>query len=371
MPPVGYRVYRLTGGSDSTAGITTGPGFPENRFFRVEFDAGTGLLTRILDKESRREVLAPGGKGNLLQVFKDTPRDWDAWNIDSDFEKIKTDLTDAEKVEIVESGPVRTVLRVTRKHEGSTFVQDTVLYDKIRRIDFPTRVSWHAEHKLLKVAFPVNVDADRATYEIPYATVSRSVKPKTDAEKAKFEVPAQKWADLSARDFGVSLLNDCKYGYDIRGNLMRLSLLRAPKWPDPEADQGDHSFTYSLYPHAGDWRKGGTVRAGYDLNQPLLSLVLTQSAKGELPPEHSFFSASSPNVVLGAMKKAEDSDGLIIRLYEATGSKANATITLPAKAKSACETDLLENSIKDVPAEGNRLKLSFGAYEIKTVKVAF
>ena len=229
---------------------------------------------------------------------------------------------------------------------------------------------WHERHVLLKVAFPLAVQSDFATFEIPYGSIERPTTRRTPAEKAKFEVAALRWADLSDAKQGLSLLNDSKYGYDARDNVLRLSLLRSPTWPDPEADQGFHQFTYSLLPHAGGWKEAETVRRGYELNTPLLSLVAMPHA-GTLPASYSFVQLAPANLVLTAVKKAEDDDALIFRFYEFAGEKTDARLHLPPSATEAVETDLMETRQRDLPLENGQVVIATGPYEIKCAKVRF
>ena len=232
------------------------------------------------------------------------------------------------------------------------------------------QAEWHEKHILLKVAFPFSAHSEKATFEIPYGSVERPTTRNTPAEKAQFEVPAMRWADISDEKHGFSLLNNCKYGYDAKGNVLRLSLLRSPEWPDPHADEGHHEFTYSLYPHAGTWREALTVRQGYDLNYKLLSMQ-TESQQGALPPEHAFVEVKPENVVLTAIKKAEDDDSLVLRFYEWAGKDANVEIELPPGALTAQDTDLMERAISELPVRGGVVRVRAKPYEIKTVKVRF
>ena len=241
----------------------------ENEFLRVTVDPKTGCITHLFNKVDHQETLAPGAQGNLLQAFADHPRQYDAWNIDPDYEKHGTDLNQAQEVKLIESGPVRAVIRVKKKFQNSTFVQDICLYAGVPRVDVNMQADWHEQHVLLKVAFPVSVQSPFATYEIPYGTIQRPTTRNTPAEQAKFEVPALRWGDLSDARHGFSLLNASKYGYDCKGNVLRLSLLRSPTSPDPQADQGFHEFTYALYPHAGGWQTGQSMRRAYELNFPM------------------------------------------------------------------------------------------------------
>ena len=295
IPANGYKVIALRPQQGKApAASTNAPSgddtLLENEFLRVQIDHKTGCITSIFDKRSKTEALAPAvagvgapanlpdGKpcGNLLQAFVDKPKQWDAWNVDADFIEHHTDILEADEVRLIEKTPVRAVVRVMHKWQNSSFVQDITLYAGTPRVDVHMQADWHEKHILLKVAFPLSARNDKATFEIPYGTVERPTTRNTPAEKAQFEVPALRWADLSDATHGFSLLNDSKYGYDAKDNVLRLSLLRGPEYPDPNADQGHHEFTYSLYPHAGTWREALTVRQGYEVNVPLLAVTTTQ-----------------------------------------------------------------------------------------------
>jgi alpha-mannosidase len=386
-PAVGYKTYFVrswnaaTVAHDDGAGVLKAMGSSmQNGAIRVTVDPKTGCVTSLLDLANQTEALAPsetdsGGPktsvcGNLLQAFVDKPKRWDAWNIDSDFEKQHWDLDKADEVKLVEHGPLRAVIRVKKHFQNSTFVQDITMYAGVPRVDVKMQVEWHEKHILLKVAFPLSAHNDKATFEIPYGSIERPTTRNTPAEQAKFEVPAQRWADLSDATHGFSLLNDSKYGYDVKGNVLRLSLLRSPEWPDPHADEGHHEFTYSLYAHAGTWRDAQTVRRGYELNYKLLALQ-SQKHVGPLPAEHSFVRVEADNVVLTAFKKSEDDNSLVLRFYEWAGKKADVELQLPPGAQSASETDLMERSIADLAVHNNAVTVHTKPYEIKTLKVRF
>jgi len=365
--------------------VTASGNAMENGSIRVQVDPQTGCITSLLDLRNQTEALAPsetdtGGPrtsacGNLLQAFYDKPKQWDAWNIDSDFEKQHWDLDRADEVKLVEGGPLRAVIRVKKHFQNSTFVQDITMYAGVPRVDVKMQVHWHEKHILLKVAFPLSAHSDRATFEIPYGSIERPTTRNTPAEQAKFEVPAQRWADLSdtksaGSKHGFSLLNDSKYGYDVKGNVLRLSLLRSPEWPDPHADEGHHEFTYSLYPHAGGWRDAQTIRRGYELNYKLIA-TRSQKHEGTLPGQHSFVQVEPDNVVLTALKKSEDDDSLVLRFYEWAGKEADVKLQLPAGAQSASETDLMEKAIADLAVHDDAVTVHTKPYEIKTLKVRF
>ncbi len=381
VPSLGYSVYHVLP-------VRRAPRLPspikvtadtiENEFYRVRVDPSTGCLTSVYDKRANRQAIAPAGCGNLLQTFKDTPKSWDAWNIDSDFEAQHWDLLTADKVSLVEHSPLRAVFRVTKHFQSSTFVQDVTLSAGIPRVDVQMSADWHEKHILLKVAFPVAVHNDLATYEIPFASIQRPTTRRTPEEKAQFEVPALRWADLSDSEFGVSLLNDSKYGYDTKDNILRLSLLRSPAWPDPHADEGMHHFTYSLYPHARGWQEAGTVERGYELNNPLIPFPEPAHA-GSLPSSHSFLSVDAPDVVVTALKHADHGDALILRFYESAGHAADVHITPPEGLRHAHFVNLMEKSetpatsaaSPDLPMKDGRLVLHINPWEIQTVELQF
>ena len=381
-PALGYETYFVRGvlADPSLSTLRAHDDMLENEFVRVKIDPQTGCMTSLFDKRNHQEALAPaetdtGGPrdricGNLLQTFVDKPLKWDAWNIDADFEKQHWDLEKADEVRLVENGPLRAVIRIKKHFQNSTFIQDVTLYPDSPRVDVNMQVEWHEKHILLKVAFPVSAHSEKATFEIPYGSVERPTTRNTPAEKAQFEVPAIRWADISDEKHGFSLLNNCKYGYDAKGNVLRLSLLRSPEWPDPHADEGHHEFTYSLYPHAGGWREALTVRQGYELNYKMLAMP-TEKHQGALPAEHAFVEVKPENVVLTAMKKAEDDDALILRFYEWAGKETEVKIQLPPGAESAQDADLMERSIGGLPLKANVVTVHTKPYEIKTVKVKF
>ena len=373
VPAFGYALYRVVPGTaQPAAGMTARPDRIDSRLYTLEIDPGTGTVTRIFDKQGKRELLAPGGI--FLEAFKDTPRSNDAWNIDADYANNPIPLEPGAKVTVLEQGPVRSVVRVTKALGKSTINTDVTLYNNLPRIDFRNDVDWQEEHVLLKAGVSAALDPGKATYEVPYAVIERTTKPQTPQERAKFEVPAQQWADLSAGGWGLSLLNDCKYGYDIKDNRMRLSLLRSPlsrEDPPVAIDKGRHTFTWSLYPHPGDWRQG-TMRAARALNDPLFALVARNrhtSLPPALPPTASFLQVEPDNILVEAVKMAEDGQGWIIRWQEIAGQATTARITLPAAPRAVVETDLIERGDKPVTVTENTIEVPTGAWELKTVRV--
>ena len=382
-PALGYQTYFVRAASKAPAVhsmLNASSDTLENELLRVKIDPQTGCMTSLFDKRSGTEALAPaetdtGGSktsvcGNLLQTFVDKPKQWDAWNIDADFEKQHWDLDKADEVKLTESGPLRAIIQVRNHFQNSTFVRDIILYAGVPRVDVKMMVEWNEKHILLKVAFPLSAHSDKAAFEIPFGSVERPTTRNTPAELAQFEVPAQRWADISDSKHGFSLLNDCKYGYDAKGNVLRLSLLRSPEWPDPHADEGHHEFTYSLYPHGGGWKNALTIRRGYELNDKLLSLPFGKH-QGSLSPEHSFLQVQPANVIVTALKRAEGENSLVLRFYEWAGKDGEVTIQFPPGATMAMETDLMEKPLGSLSIHSSAVSLHTRPYEIKTIKVQF
>ncbi len=373
VPACGYRVYEMVAAAPGPHGanlkrVWADTGILENDHLRVEVD-GDGLLSSIVDKSVDRQVLAGGSRGNRFQLHPDYPNFYDAWDIDRfAFDQV-TNIDAVESVDVVERGPLRAAVRVVRQFGDSRLTQEIRLDADSGAIDFETEVQWHETNRLLKVAFPVNVRSPRATYEIQLGHVERPTHDNTSWDAARFEVCAHKWADLSEPGYGVALLNDCKYGYDISGNVIRLSLLRAPTWPDPEADRGHHRFTYRLLPHAGDLRAAGVIDAGYNLNVPL-RIVTAAAHQGNRRSGTSMLSVDVPNVVIETVKRAEDDAGaLIVRVYEAWGQRGPVTIHAPWTIRRAAQADLLEQDISEIQARGAEVTIDLSPFEIATLKL--
>jgi alpha-mannosidase len=332
----------------------------ENGLLRVDWD-DHGVLTSIWDKEVDREVLS--GPGNLFQLHGDNPRRWDAWDLDADYRRHFIDLTQSEQIEV--RGGLRGTLSFGRRFGGSSLTQVMSLDAGSRVLRFETDVNWQEEHKMLKVAFPVTVSSREATYEIQFGHLKRPTHEDTSQARAMFEVCAQRWADLGDGEYGVALLNDCKHGYDIHGSVMRLSLLRAPTHPDPTADRGSHRFTYAFMPHPGDFREAGVIAAAENLNAPL------RIVRGNLPAgsRRSLVEVDTPQVAVEAIKRAEDSDAVIVRLYEAWGRscKVRLRTTLPSSRAVLC--DLLEREREEVSVRDGVIELELAPFKIVTLKL--
>lgn len=348
----------------------------ENAALRVVVDKHTGCITSLYMKRSEFDALSDGGCGNQLQFFKDKPKEYDAWNIDPgtlDVPPMTIDHPDS--VTIVRSADSAPGIRIASHWQNSKFVQTLRLPQGTSMVDVENDIDWHETHVLLKVAFPLTVTSPFATFEIPYGTIQRPTTRNNSWEKAQFEVPAQRWADLGDNLHGFSLINESKFGYDAVGHLLRLSLLRSPTWPDPEADRGHHHFHYALYPHSGTWKDALTVRRGWEYNYPLTA-VLATGHPGALPVSHSFVSVEPDNLVLTAVKKAEDAHGLILRAYEWAGKDSIAEFHVPAGARSATVTNLMETpeggALTLTPeANDSVVKVPIHPYEILTIRVDY
>jgi alpha-mannosidase len=374
VPALGYKVLRIVnaGGAAPESGETTlGPSI-ENANLRVSISLNTGCITSIFDKRAGFETVAHGACANQLQFFKDTPKDYDAWNVDpGTLDAAPSSINKPDGIRVIAGSPNASdgSIHITSHWQNSKFEQTISL--KGDMVDVENDFDWHERHVLLKAAFPLAATSDFATYEIPYGTVDRPTTRNNSWEKAQFEVPAMRWADLGDGKHGMSLLNQTKFGYDAVGNLLRLTLLRGPTWPDPEADQGHHHFHYALYPHAGTWKEANTVRHGWEYNFPL-EAVVTTSHYGTLPAQHSFASVSPENVVLTAVKKAEDADGLIFRAYEWAGKSGTAEFHVPAGATGATITNLMESPEgSPLAVTGDVVKAPIHPYEILTIRVNY
>ena len=372
VPSMGYEVLHVAAGakpfvSDLKASGTT----LENAELRVVVDPATGCITSLFDKRANFESLAKGACGNQLQTFKDTPKNYDAWNIDPGTLDHMTPIETVDSVALVEKGPMRAIIRVSRSWQSSKFVQDITLYSGADTVDVVNDIDWHETHVLLKAAFPLAASGPMATYEIPYGNIERPTTRNNTWEEARFEVPAMRWADLGDHQHGFSLINESKYGYDAKDNVLRLSLLRSPTWPDPDADRGHHHFSYALYPHAGTWKEARTERAGYEYNYRLKAMQV-ESHTGSLPAEHSYLSVAPENVVLTAVKKAEDDNGLIFRVFEWAGKQSEVTFTVPPGATAATETNLMEKTVgTPLPLSGDKVTIPIHPYEILSIRVDY
>ncbi len=327
----------------------------ETDFYLIQWNK-SGQLTSVFDKELKREVLS--GTGNVLQLFEDKPMNFDAWDIDIYYQEKFQELA-AQEIIVKPANALYQCVEFIYRFGESTIKQEMRLYPHTRRIDFVTDIDWQERQQLLKAKFDVAVRATYATYDIQYGNVRRANNWNTSWEMAKFETVAHQWMDMSQRDFGVSILNDSKYGCDVKDQTMRLSLLKGAIHPDPTADMGQHHFTYSLYPHRGDFIEGKTIQEAWEINEK--PLVLNGSI-GTLP---QITTTQDATIVIDTIKKAEDGNGWIIRAHEYAGTDQTVDLTIEGLTWWR-ETDLLERNIGEV--KDKQPSLTFAPYEIKTIR---
>ncbi len=378
VPALGYAVLHAekatsleTPATDLHLDQQSGAFTLSNEHLKLTIDRKTGCISSLVSLPSDTESLAPNACGNQLQTFKDTPKQYDAWNIDPGTLDHMTPITNLDSVTLLTSGPLRDTIRVSRTWQSSKFIQDISLDAGADAVVIDNDIDWHETHVLLKAAFPLAATAPKATYEIPYGSIERPTTRNNSWEKAKFEVPAQRWADLGDAKQGFSLLNDVKFGYDAEGNTLRVTLLRSATWPDEVADKGRQQFTYALYPHAGTWKQALTVHRGYELNDPLKAEQVFPHT-GTLPAEHSWAGIENPNVTLTAIKKAEDSDALIFRMYEWAGTPTEVKLHIPPGATSATETNLMEKPEgAALNLTGDTITVPIKPYEILTLEATY
>jgi alpha-mannosidase len=372
IPSLGYRAIELSEKQIyNYEKIAVKTNYLENRYYKIKLNQ-QGHIESLHDKINDREVLAEGQKGNVLQAFEDKPFNFDAWNIEIYYQQKMKEINNLIESVVEESGPVRGVLRLKWRLEESTITQRVIIYNNSPRIDFKTEVDWKERQVLLKAAFPVDIRSTKATYDIQFGNVERATHWNTSWDYAKFESVAHKWVDLSEGNYGVSLLNDCKYGHDIKDNVMRITLIKSPIEPDLTADIGLHYFTYSLLPHNGTWKEANIVREAYDLNSPMFAYFKNGEEKDCLNVNYSFAGLNVDNAMIETVKKAEDENAWIVRIYEYKNyRKQNVELSFTNTIAKAVECNLMEQEDTSVNFTDNKINFKLSPYEIKTFKVWF
>jgi alpha-mannosidase len=376
---MGYKVVDAADVSGNVPSLMASEQILENDLLRVTF-AEDGSILSVYDKDAEREAIAEGKAANRLAVYTDYG---DAWDFPMDYAE-----TEPRHMQLVSAtpgvdGPRATLIQVYQIGD-SELVQEISMSAGCPRLDFCTRVRWRETASMLRTSFPVAVHAEEATFEIQYGHLRRPTHRNTTWDLARDEVVAHKWADLSQRDYGVALLNDCKYGYKVKGNVLDLNLLRSAPYPGPRlvrdedvlpgephhgyTDQNDHEFTYALYPHRGDHVAGGVIRAGYELNVPL-RVASTEARPGHEPREISFLQVDVSNVIVEAVKQAEEGDALIVRLYECEGRDERASVQFGFPVRSVAEVDLMEENPQPREMVGDGVVIALRPFEIKTLRV--
>ena len=335
----------------------------ENAYYILTLNP-LGQIASLYDKRAEREVLTD--KGNVWMAYEDNPTKYDAWEIE-DYYRLKAYEIDTDAIITPVKDGTRAGFKICRTYMHSTIEQTVWLYSESSRIDFETNVDWHEHHQLIKAVFPLNVHTMSATFDVQYGHVSRPTHQNTSWDRAKFETYAHKWVDVAENGFGVALLNDGKYGHAIDGNRLSITLLKCATDPNPVADEGKHSFTYSLMPHMDDFRRGGVIEESYVLNQDLYERPIAAHS-GVLPETYSFVSVDRPNAVITALKKAENGEGLIVRFYDAYDCKSKVTVSVPADYQTAYLCDLMENEIQPLSVCDGKVCVPVSNFEIVTLK---
>ena len=372
VPGLGWQ--RLTAKHESTAGrqqetagvgaeLVDGRVVVDNGLLRVEIGED-GTLHGIYDREACREVLA--GRANQLWAYTDKPRNWEAWDVDQGYEQEGEEISGVESVEVVEDGPLRASVHVARSWRGSTIMQTYRLLAGSRRLDVESYVDWHERRILLRTLFPLAVHSHESTCETMFGALRRPTHHNTPWDATRFEVSAHRFCDLSEPGYGVALLNDGKYGHSAKGNVIGISLLRSPLYPDPFADEGEHRFSYSLFPHPGDWTGAGVAQEAFALNAPLFPIMAQGDA---LPQEFSLLEPEGLEIALGSLKLAEDGDSLILRLYEPHGARGECTLRFARPIERVERVNLLEEAEGPVEVHQGAVRLRVRPFEVVTLSV--
>ena len=364
IKPKGSKCFELVDISEPETKFIINEHNLETPFYKVVFDE-KGLICNLYDKENDREVLQENAKANLMRMYEDKPMAYNNWDIDMYYTEKYWDVDNVVSMEWTEIGAVRATLKIERTVSKSKIIQNIHFYANIRRIDFETYVDWKDKEHLLKVHFPILVHTDEATFDIQFGNLTRKTHTNTSWDQARFETCGQKWVDLSEGHYGVSLLNDCKYGHSIKDSNIGLTLIKSGTEPYKETDQEEHFFTYSLYPHKEKWYDAGTVNEAYKLNQKAYAVVGTDKNK-----EKSFINIDKKNVIIETIKYAEDKDGIIIRVFECENSLTKAKITInDLDIKDIEECNLIEQFEQNIPVNNNSFEFTIKPYEVKTFRL--
>ena len=339
----------------------------EHDNIRVVFDDAWQMIS-IYDKENDREVLRAGEVGNELRVYAEYPDQYNAWEwTEYAREQHYQTITAVTSAEVVDDG-ARRGIRITRPYMNCTIEQTVWFADHTAKIEIENRIDWQQHSKMLRAVFPVDINTDKATYEIQFGTIERPTHFNTSWDRARFEVCAHKYADLSEGSYGVSLLNDCKYGHDIHDGNITLSLLRSPIEPHPDADQGEHLFTYALYPHAGRLSDSDTARVAYDLNMPMAAFA-AEGDRDTLPTEYSAVSIDCDHVICETVKETEEGHDTVVRFYEYKNARGKATVRFGFPVGKVFLCDLMEREIRELPVKDDTVEYTVSPFEIVTLKV--
>lgn len=364
IPELGTKQFRFVPAASQKKvqlTATVGKNNVETKFYKLTWN-DHGQITSLYDKTAQREVFVAESLNNTLEIYEDKPRDYDAWNIDFDY-YLKKQILNAHQIQVVENNELRVVIQLEYVYQSSYIKQNMILYSHNYRVDFETEVNWQERQKLLKAGFWPDVRTTEARYQIQFGNLTRSTTWNTSWDWAKFETVGHQWADLSEQNYGVALLNNCKYGYGIHNNHLTLSLLKGAISPDPQADLGKHSFTYSLLPHKENFVTGKVEENAWELNNPLIAKEGVLNSLEQLLQINS-----AQTVVIDALKKAEKSNNLILRLHDHTGGRRKITINPLFSCKGVNDVNLLEEKIAELDFPAGKVEFTLKPYEIKTLE---
>jgi len=366
VPAKGYKTFSLEEDSITT-GLKVDETHLENDLIQVTFHEN-GQISSIYDKIAKREVLPEHKHANVLMTYEDRPHNFDAWDVNNYYVEKAWEITDLTSMEIVENGPVRATVKISRNYMDSKIEQYVSLLYNSSEIIIRNEIDWKENHIFMKSLIPVDVHTDEATYEIQYGNVKRKTHYNTMWDYAKFEVCMHKWIDVAEDGYGVSILNDCKYGCHVHDGVIGISMLKSATYPNPDADKEHHSFTFSIYPHRNDWKSAGTIKKAYQMNNPMTAMLKSNEG-GCLPKTYSLVNVDAENVIIEVVKEAEDGKGFIVRMYEAHNRRTDVKMTLDTDFVKVIECNMLEEFVSDIEISLNTAVFTMKPYEIKTLKV--
>lgn len=365
VPSKGWKAFRISGAAPAEKKVSVSAEGIETDGLRVTFDDRMHI-TSLYSKFAGRETLPQGAVSGRLIAYDDVARNDDNWNVQAYYHEKYRVIDQVTNVQVLEAGPVRGVICVDRRFRKSTLRTYIMAYAGSDLLHYEYEIDWQEHNLFVKAEHPVDVNAQNASYEIQFGYVQRPVHKNTLWDFARFEVCGHKYADLSDGGFGMAILNDCKYGFDATRNSLNITLLKCSTYPDKQADIGHHSFAYALYPHNGDLLAGRVRDRAYDFNFHAPA-VAVPAQQGDLPGVYSMLSISAPNVVIETVKKAEDSDDIVVRMYEAENKRTECLLHTAVAPTGCTETNLMEEPEKALLVEGNTVALTFRPFEIKTV----
>lgn len=371
VPSMGYKTYQIEAVVANTDWLCSEfivtPEKIQNKFIKIAVD-DKGTFTSIFDRQNNREILKEGRRGNRILCYENKPIRFTNWNIDKAYKDKVWEVEDITSIEVIENGPVRKILSVKKTICNSICHQNIIVYADMPRIDFDTFLDWKESDILLKVNFPVAINTTVATCDIAFGTIERTTHNNTSWDQAQYEIPAHKWVDLSEEGFGVSLLNDCKYGYDVKLEELNLTLLKPGTFPNPSADIEAHQFVYALYPHPHTHKKAKTHQQAMSINEPLVGKFVNKQS-GHLAENLSFFKVDCDNVILDTLKKSETSNSIVLRVYENHNKRCQVKLSTYFEIEKVVETNLIEHEIGLIPHGEKSFVFELKPFEVKTFKL--